>query len=124
MVESPTPRRSLQLALNELAARAFRDVTGRGATRIRAVIGQDVVTLLLEDTLTKGEQSLARLGRHEEVRVIRRAFQEEMQDRLSRGVEELTGRRVVAVLSANSVEPDYAAEVFVLGEALVEDPAV
>jgi hypothetical protein len=30
----------------------------------------------------------------------------------------------VAVLSANSVEPDYAAEVFVLGEALVDDPAV
>jgi len=115
MAGTTSPRTTAQLALNELVARAFRDVTGRGATRVRAVIGQDTVMLLLEDTLTKGEQSLARLGRHAEVHAIRRAFQEEMSDRLSRGVEQIMGRPVLAFLSANSVDPDYAAEIFVLG---------
>lgn len=121
MIETPSPRGALQLALNSLVVRVYRDVTGRGATRVRAVIGQDTITLILEDTLTKGEQSLVALGRREEVRTIRRAFQEEMGATLSRGVEELTGREVLAFMSAESLDPDYAAEIFVLGEPAVPE---
>lgn len=117
MIETTSTRGALQLALNSLVVRVYREVTGRGATRVRAVIGQDTITLVLEDTLTPGERSLVRLGRRDEVRAIRRAFQEEMAGTLTSGVEELTGRTVVAFMSAESLEPDYAAEVFVLGPA-------
>jgi uncharacterized protein YbcI len=43
-----------------------------------------------------------------------------MGGELRAGVEALTGRRVVAFMSANHVEPDLAAEIFVLGDPLPE----
>ena len=37
-----------------------------------------------------------------------------MEEDLVRGIEEITGRTVLAFMSANHLEPDMAAETFVL----------
>ena len=107
---------SLQQELNDLVARTFHRFTGRGATRSRCVLDDDTVLVVLQDTLTKGEQVLVEHGRGEDVLQLRTSYQEVMREELVAGVEALTGRPVVAFLSANQVDPDYAAEVFVLGE--------
>lgn len=70
--------------------------------------------MLLEDTLTKGEQALMRAGRVAKVLDIRHEFQDAMRDECIATVQELTGRTVVAMMSANHVNPDLAAELFVL----------
>ena len=40
----------------------LREYTGRGPTKARTMINEDVVTVLLADTLTKGERRLAENG--------------------------------------------------------------
>lgn len=112
---------SLKSALADLVVRTMQEYTGRGATRARAVVDQDVVMVILEDTLTKGERVLVERGREDEVLRIRRTFQDAMREDLCRAVEGLVGRRVEAFMSTNHTQPDYAVEIFMLGELIVSD---
>jgi hypothetical protein len=44
----------------------------------------------------------------------RRAYQLTMGEDFTAGIEEITGRQVIAFLSANHIDPDVAIESFVL----------
>jgi uncharacterized protein YbcI len=90
------------------------EYTGRGPTKSRAYVNRDAVTVLLHDTLTKGERRLASGGHAADVLQTRSHYQTMMRDALVASVEELTGRRVVAFMSANHIDPDMAVETFVL----------
>lgn len=104
----------LSAAITEFVTTVFARYTGRGPRGARTIIDQDVITVVLRESLTTGEQALAAAGRGPVVENLRREFQEAMGDELKEGVERLTGRTVVAFLSANHVEPDIAVETFVL----------
>jgi uncharacterized protein YbcI len=91
--------------------------TALGLTKARTSIRDNVVVVMLEQTLTKGEQNLVSRGRVEKVIEIRHEFQEAMRDECVAQIAELTGRCVVAFMSANHVEPDLGAEIFVLDGA-------
>ena len=71
---------------------------------------------LLQQTLTKGEQVLVDKGRGENVLGLRREYQEAMREEASAKVAEITGRNVLAMMSANHLDPDLAVELFVLDE--------
>src|SRR5205807_8511131 len=90
------------------------EYTGRGPMKARTTIRDNVVLVMLEQTLTKGEQSLVNKGRSEKVIEIRHEFQEAMREESSAKVAQLTGRQVIAMLSANHVNPDLGAEIYVL----------
>jgi uncharacterized protein YbcI len=45
---------------------------------------------------------------------MRHLFQETMKEDFTEAVERLTGRRVVAFISGNHVDPDIAVELFIL----------
>jgi uncharacterized protein YbcI len=90
------------------------EYTGRGPTRARAYVNRDAVNVLLHDTLTKGERQLVSSGHEEVVLRTRTLFQELMRDDLVSSVERLTGRTVMAFMSANHIDPDMAVETFVL----------
>lgn len=45
---------------------------------------------------------------------IRHEFQEAMREKSSAAIAALTGREVVAMLSANHLDPDLGAEIYVL----------
>jgi uncharacterized protein YbcI len=104
----------LHMAISNTIVRLLRENTGRGPTKARTTISDNVVAVLLEQTLTKGEQNLVRKGRGQKVIEIRHEFQEAMRDECMFQVAELTGRSVVAFMSANHIEPDLGAEIFVL----------
>ena len=72
------------------------------------------MTVVLRDTLTKGERSLVRDGRESLVLEMRKAFQNTMREDLVAGVEAIIGRQVVAFMSDNHIDPDFAVESFVL----------
>jgi uncharacterized protein YbcI len=78
------------------------------------------VLCILEDTMTKAEQSLVSDGKRDLVLGMRHAFQETMQEDLTTAVETVTGRKVVAFMSANHVDPDFAAELFMLDGPVAE----
>ena len=105
---------SVQAAISDAAVHLLREYTGRGPTKARTVISGDLVTILLGDTLTKGETRLVEAGKPDRVLDLRHDFQKVMRDDLVHAVEKEVGRDVIAFMSANHIDPDYGVEVFVL----------
>ena len=101
-------------AISNHVVRLMREFTGRGPTKSKAYIQDDLVVVIVEDNLTKAERGLVRDGEAELVLSTRRAFQRTMRADLVMGVEEILDRTVVAFLSANHIDPDLAVETFVL----------
>ncbi len=104
----------LSADISNAVVRLLSEYTGRGPTKARTYITDDVITVVLQDTLTKGERSLLRDGEVELVLANRKAFQNTMAAELTAAVERFSGREVLAFLSANSVDPDLAVETFIL----------
>jgi uncharacterized protein YbcI len=113
----PSTSGSKCAAISNHVVRTMSEYTGRGPTKGRTHIHDDVVTVLLEDTLTKGERSLVGDDLDGLVLTMRKAFQGTMGQDLIDGVEEILGRKVVAFMSDNHIDPDFAVEVFVLAPA-------
>jgi uncharacterized protein YbcI len=107
---------SLPAAISNAVVKLLREYTGRGPTRARTTIRDNVVLVVLEQTLTKGERSLVANGRGEKVLEIRHEFQKAMQEESKSKIAKLSGRRVTAMLSANHIDPDIAAEIYVLDQ--------
>ena len=97
----------------------LHDYTGRGPTQAKTLINEDLVTVLLADTLTKGERTLVEKGGSDRVLQLRHDYQLAMREDLVAVVERQLGRKVAAFMSQNHIDPDLAVEVFVLepGEA-------
>ena len=108
---------ALYAAISNAIVRCVREYTGRGPMKARTTIRDNVVVVMLEETLTKGEQVLVNKGKIKEVLALRAEYQEAMRDESSIKVAELTGRNVIAFMSANHLEPDLAAEIYVLDGA-------
>jgi uncharacterized protein YbcI len=116
----------LTAAISNAMVSLLHHYTGRGPTRARTTIDNDIVVCVLGATLTKGEQSLVQHGKAEVVLHSRRAFQDAMQADATAAVEELSGRTVVAFMSNNHIDPDLAVEVFILEPIASDghDPAI
>src|SRR4051794_3906235 len=100
--------------ISSSAVRGVADYTGRGPTRARTIINGDWLFITLIDGLTKGERRLVELGRDDFVRETRKAYQSAMRDELTGEVERLTGRKVIAFLSDNHLDPDVGLEAMLL----------
>jgi uncharacterized protein YbcI len=107
-------RGSTSSAISNGAVRVVQEYTGRGPTKARTTVNGDHVLILFGDVLTKGERKLVQNGDSEIVTHMRHRFQQAMRDDLIAMVEEHVERKVVAFMSANHIDPDMAAEVFVL----------
>jgi|SRR5207249_10363196 len=116
-----TPRRDLNREISRSLVAAFKEATGRGPTRSRTYVQDNVVVTVLHDTMTRGEQTLKEEREADAVRDLRRVFQGALRDDAVGAVERLTGRKVLAFLSDHAVDPDYAVEVFVLEPGLGEE---
>lgn len=115
------PSRLLTSTISNAIVRLVREYTGRGPMKARTSIRNNVVVVMLEQTLTKGEQVLVKKGRDQNVLAIRHDYQEAMREESSDKVAELTGRNVIAFMSANHLEPDLAAEIYVLDGPPAQD---
>jgi uncharacterized protein YbcI len=103
--------------ISTAAVQLMHEYTGRGPTKAKTLIYEDLVTVLLADTLTKGERKLAENGHSERVMQLRHDYQRVMRDDLVAIVERQLGRKVIAFMSQSHIDPDLAVEVFVLEPA-------
>jgi uncharacterized protein YbcI len=90
------------------------EYTGRGPTKARTYINDDLISVVLRDTLTKGERSLVANGSTEVVMNARSAYQSAMKQDMIAIVEKCSGRTVLAFLSENHIDPDIAVESFIM----------
>jgi len=91
---------------------------GRGPRSASTFYHDNVVVTLMHGVLTRAEKTLSESNQGEAVNQIRHLFQQTMDAEFHAAVERLTGRRVVAFISGNNLDPDVAAEVFVLDTAV------
>jgi uncharacterized protein YbcI len=103
----------------EIATRIVRlhsEYYGKGPTKAKAYVTEDIVAVVLEETFTKAERTLVERGETDAIQQIRRRFQQAMADEFRSIVEQATGRVVRAFLSETNLEADVSVEFFLLGE--------
>jgi uncharacterized protein YbcI len=94
--------------------RLHREYYGRGPTKARTYIQDDLVVVVLEETFTRAERTLVDRGEIDAIQQIRRRFQQQMSEEFTSLVEQATGRKVRAFLSETNLEADVAVEIFLL----------
>jgi uncharacterized protein YbcI len=108
------PDGSLTADLSRHVVQLFSEYTGRGPTKARTTIRDNLVVCVTQDCMTKAERRLVAEGEADLVDTIRRRFQTAMRADLVAEVERLTGRTVVSFLSDHDARQDFAAEIFIL----------
>ena len=108
---------SLSAKIATSAVQVLHEYTGRGPTKAKTTINESLVTILLADTLTRGERTLVEHGHADRVLQVRHDYQTTMRDQLVGIVEQELDREVIAFMSQNHIDPDLAIEVFVLKPA-------
>jgi uncharacterized protein YbcI len=108
---------SSSATISTSAVQLLHEYTGRGPTKAKTTINAELVTILLADTLTTGERTLVEAGRSDRVINLRHDYQMIMRDGLVEIVERELDRKVIAFMSQNHIDPDFAVEVFVLEPA-------
>ena len=107
-------RGELTAEISNRVVQALARTTGRGPTKAKTTLGENGVFVVLQDTLTRGEQNLAAAGEEATVLDLRRKWQIVMREDVSAEIEDLTGRKVIGFMSDSHIDPDLAVEVFVL----------
>jgi uncharacterized protein YbcI len=112
-----------QRALGEMRAMISKEIVrlqaeyyGKGPTKAKTYIVDDLVVVVLEESFTRAEKTLAERGEREAIQHIRRRFQQAMADSFTSVVEQATGRRVRAFLSETDIEQDVSVETFLLAD--------
>jgi uncharacterized protein YbcI len=109
-----------EAAISALVGGVVSEHTGP-RSKARTFLNGEVITVVLTDTLTEGEERLVRDGMSELVLGTRRAFQQTIRQDLVAGIEQITGRRVR--VSASEIRPDITVEVLVLDSPSEGEPA-
>jgi uncharacterized protein YbcI len=96
--------------------RLHAEYYGRGPTKTKTIIAEDLVAVILEETFTRAERTLVDRGDAEAVQQIRRRFQQQMKEEFTAIVEQATGRKVRVFLSETNLEKDVSVEMFLLAD--------
>jgi uncharacterized protein YbcI len=110
------PTVSVLAQLSNEMVRLYKDQFGRGPTQARASwCTDDILIVVLEDTLTPAERNLVRMGEHARLRETRLYFQYASVREFCEPVERLTGRTVRSFVSGTDTQVGgLSIETFVL----------
>ena len=88
--------------------------TGRGPDRVSATVNTNLIAVVMQEALTKGERNLVAAGQTESVIEMRRKFDEMMRLEAIGIVEGLTARKVISLLSDVDPDNNVAGQLFIL----------
>ncbi len=108
--------RSLLSRISSEMVRAQKQFFGKGPTQAKSYILDDILVVVMRGGLTTAEQTMLEFGYPGQVRQFRQLFQNEMTERLTTVVEELTGRKVATYQSQVLFDPDVMIELFVFDQ--------
>ena len=103
----------------------FKNQFGRGPTSARSYwCGDDVLSVVLENTLTAAERNLVRMNEDQRLRDTRLFFQYASLRETIEPIERITGRTVRAFISGTDTRADgLSVETFVLHPAGYDGPS-
>ena len=97
--------------------RAQKKFFGKGPTEAKSYLLDDILLIVMRGGLTTAEKTMLDFGQPDQVRQFRQLFENEMTERLTTMVEELTGRKVVNYQSQVMFDPDIVVEMFIFDSA-------
>ncbi len=103
-------------AISNAMVQAKKRYYGKGPTKARTYVNDDVVLVVMEGGLTPNEETLLDAGHEDLVREYRLRFQETVASTLKADVARLLGRPVLSYHSQIVFRPTRVFEIFVLGE--------
>jgi uncharacterized protein YbcI len=112
--ESGHERGPMLATLSNAIVGLYKEYYGKGPTKARSYLLDDMVLCVLRGGLTRAEQTLAKSGRIAAVARQRHEFQEAVREDFVATVEAIVGRRVTAFMSTVHVDPDLNVEIFML----------
>ncbi len=101
---------------NEMV-RAQKQFFGKGPTEAKSYILDDLLVIVMRGGMTTAEKTMLEFGHPDQVRQFRQLFENEMTERLTTMMEELTGRKVLTYQSQVMFDPDLVVEMFVFDSA-------
>jgi uncharacterized protein YbcI len=93
---------------------------GKGPTKAKTYLVEDVVVTVMSDVFTTVERTLIDNGKAELVRDVRTTFQYTMRSEFTDAVQQITGREPRAFISQIDWEANVAVEVFVLTNGVTD----
>ncbi|MFN8218134.1 MAG: DUF2294 domain-containing protein [Solirubrobacterales bacterium] len=118
---------SLLAAISREMVRAMKTYYGRGPTRAKSYLVDDLLFVVMRGGATQAERTMVEAGKEESVRDFRQKFGNVMAERLVGTIEQLTDRKVLSYQSQILFDPDVIVEVFVfdkpLARSVVEETA-
>jgi uncharacterized protein YbcI len=114
--EQTTSLGEMRSRISNEMVRLQADYYGKGPTRAKTYIVEDLVVVVLEETFTRAEKTLAARGERDAIQHIRRRFQQQMAESFTAIVEQATGRKVRTFVSETDIENDVSVETFLLAE--------
>src|SRR3954453_7558222 len=106
----------MRATISQEIVRLHAEYYGKGPTRAKTYVGGDLVVVVLEESFTRAEKTLAERGEKDAIEHIRRRFQQQMADGFTSVVEQATGRKVRVFLSETNVDQDVSVETFLLAD--------
>lgn len=115
---------SLLSQISNEMVRAQKKFFGKGPTEAKSYILDDLLIIVMRGGMTTAEKTMLEFGQQDQVRQFRQLFENEMTERLTDMIEELTGRKVLTYQSQVMFEPDIVVEMFVFDStASTADPS-
>ena len=111
----------LERISNEMV-RAQKRFFGKGPEEAKSYLVDDLLFIVMRGGMTTAEKTMLEFGQADQVRQFRQLFENEMTQRLTSMIEELTGRTVLTYQSQVMFDPDIVVEMFVFDAAVARAP--
>ena len=109
---------SLLSQLSTEMVRALKQYWGKGPTKAKSYMFDDMLFIVMQGGLTKAEETMLEFGEVDLVRQFRQTFENQMTARLTDLIEELTGRKVLTYQSQILFNPTRVIEMFVFDDTV------
>lgn len=94
---------------------------GKGPVRTKSYFVDDLLFIVMRGGMTRAEETMIDFEQTDQVRDFRQTFENEMTERLTTMIEDLTGRKVLTYQSQILFDPDLVIEIFVFDKGLGSD---
>lgn len=111
---APLSGGELNAAITRELVRIHTAAIGRGPRKSYSFHNGGTLITVMHEVLTRAEQTLVAHDEGDAVLAVRRLSQRAMAEEMKAAVAQLTGRRVLAFMSDNHLDPDMAVQVFIL----------
>ncbi len=109
------------MQLSNAMVKAQKQYFGKGPLRAKSYLVDDLLFIVMRGGMTRAEETMLEFDQADKVRDFRQTFENEMTERLTTMIEDITGRKVLTYQSQILFDPDIVIEMFVFDEALDAD---